>query len=271
MATPLRLIHPELSTFGSAVRPLRPSKIGKLLGCAMSVVLTMHDEREGGAKAQTGNLVHSAAMWYHKTEGTEAARIEAGLAALEEARGKFPEGDEAKARSIFASYAADKANRDAKVLWCEEPVRLTLKADPTDPTQEEIVIQGTLDQVREDKDGDLYVHDIKTGDYNDEQASILEYLAQQATYILAARETLSKKVVGGGLIYTPGYAKVRGRVHLPLPLTVGQCEDILRLVPAIVAAVRRGEAVFRPGKEACQWCEKKPWPKCHNLFKGMYG
>lgn len=235
----------------------------------MSVVLAM-GEYEGKPSAQTGNLVHSAAKWYHKTTGTEAARIAAGKEALEAARAEFPQGDAEKASKIFSSYVADRENKEAEVVWCEEPVRLTLKADPTDPTQEEIVIAGTLDQVRR-KNGVLRVWDIKTGERYTAEYNVLKYLIQQSAYTLAARQTLDPEIQPGGLIFTPGYGKVRGKVHLPNPLTVEQCGDLLLTVPLIVSNIRRGERLFHPSPSACEWCKVGPWPKCHQMYKGFYG
>lgn len=269
--TPLKVIHADMLTFGSESRPLRPSKVAKFLACPMSVLLTIHEQREGGKAAQTGNLVHSGAEAFHKTIGTEGERIAAGLAALDAARAEFPEGDEEAAIKIFRSYAADKTNANAVVPWCEEPVRLVLSPDPGDPTGQPIVIAGTLDQVRRAPDGTLSVWDIKTGTFHGANDTVLEYLTQQAVYTLAARACLDSSIVPGGLIRTHGYSIIRGQVHLPNPLTVSQCEDLILLVPPLVAAIRRGEPVFRPGVDACRFCDVKPWPSCHNTFKGLYG
>jgi len=269
--TPLNVIHPDLLNFASESRPLRPSRVSKLLACPMSIVLTMHEEREGGAKAQTGNILHDLAEHYHKAKGSEADRIAAGLSALEAARAQFPEGDPDEALKIFRSYTADQENALAVVPWCEEPVRLVLPADPGDPTGQPVVIQGTLDQVRRSPDGTLSVWDIKTGTFHDAHATVLEYLTQQAVYTLAARATLDPEIQPGGIIYTNGYRVTRGRVHVPNPLTVAQCEDLVLMVPPMVASVRRGEAAFRPGNESCRFCHVKPWPKCHSMFRGVYG
>lgn len=268
---PLNQVHDDLRTFGSASRPLRPSKIGKLLSCAMQIVLDMYDETPGGKAAQTGNLVHTAAEWYHKTTGVEEARVAAGLEALEKARDKFPAGDDTAARTIFAAYAADKENRDAEVVWAEAKVTLTMQADRGDPTGEPIVISGTLDQVRRDKNGVLRVWDIKTGTTYSGADNLLMATAQQAVYVLAARETLSKEIQVGGLIHTAGYAKVKGKVHLPLEMTVEDCDAVLSLVPAIVSQIRQGRPGYRPSVEACQWCSHKPWPKCRRSYGGLYG
>lgn len=270
-------VHPELAAFGSAARPLRPSRVSKLLGCAMGIVLVMHDESEGGAAAQTGNLVHDAAEHYHKTKGTLAQRTEAGLAALEAARAEFPAGDPEKAREIFRAYAQDRENIEAEVLWVEQQVTLTLAADPGDPTGEPIVITGTLDQVRRDKaDGVLRVWDIKTGDYKSGDENVLDYLTQQAVYTLAARATLDPTIDIGGLIYTPAYFKARSKVHLPNTMTVEQAEDLLLTVPAVVSMIRRGLPIFRPEVDHCKFCDVKrnlgkPFPKCRTHYRGIYG
>jgi len=273
MTVPLTVIHPDLKTFGSEDRPLRPSKVAKFLACPMSVVLAMYEESDGNRAAQTGSLVHAGAEAFHKTKTGD--RAAAGLKALDEARAKFPEGDEAQARAIFRQYAADKENQEAEVVWAEEKVRLVIPAAPHDPTGLPIVIQGTLDQVRLHRDGVKRVWDIKTGSYLTGEESVLEYLTQQAVYTLAARETLDPDIDVGGLIYTPAYDKARSRVHLPNPMTVEQCQDLLLTLPPIVAMIRSGDPVFRPGKDACRFCDMKklgyPWPKCRTRFRGVYG
>lgn len=265
----------DLSNFGSAACPLRPSRVAKFLGCPMSVVLTMWDEdKGGGTAAQTGNLVHDAAEAYHKARED---RVAAGMKALAAARSQFPEGDPIKAEAIFRSYAADRANQEAVVVWCEEPVTLTLAPAPEDPTGKPVVITGTLDQVRRDftcPRGVFYpglsVWDIKTGARFDADDTVNEYLIQQATYTLAARQTLDASVTPGGLIYTPGYEKTRSRRFVGLPLTIPQCNILLAPVVHWVAAVRRGVPCFKPSAEACKFCPAKPWPNCVERARGVY-
>lgn len=237
----------------------------------MSVVLTMHDEGLGGVSAQTGNLVHDAAEAYHKEKGTQSDRVAAGLAALAAAREQFPQGDAEKATTIFGSYAADPENQNAVVLWCEQRVRLVLPAAPSDPTGEPIVIEGTLDQVRRHPDGRKRVWDIKTGSAKTADENVTDYLIQQATYTLAAVETLDPEIEPGGLIYTPGYLSSRGRRHLELPLTIETCKLLLAGVPDIVAAIRRGTPLAYPSADVCKWCDVRPFPKCANGFTGFYG
>ncbi len=272
MATPLNVIAPELLSFASASRPLRPSRVAKFLACPMGVVLSMHEESSGGRAAQTGSLVHAAADAFHKSKEDRTA---AGLAALEAARAKFPYGDEEKAREIFRSYSSDPENEKAQVLWSEASVTLTLQAAEGDPTQEAIVIRGTLDQVRRHPDGTLRVWDIKTGSFLSGEETVLDYLTQQAVYTLAARETLDPSIQPGGIIYTPAYERVRTRAHLDNPLTVENCGDLLLTVPYLVSMIRQGMPVFTPSVSACKFCEIKkagnPWPKCRTRYRGVYG
>ena len=106
----------ELRDFASAKRPLRPSKCCSFGGCPMAIVLSMHDEGgAGGRAADTGSLVHAAVKAFHSTSG--AGRVAAGQAALRAAREQFPAGDEEKGLRVFGSYAEDKANAEAEVVW----------------------------------------------------------------------------------------------------------------------------------------------------------
>jgi RecB family exonuclease len=263
-------VHPRLRKFATAEHPLRPSKVADVLACPLSYILSMHEEdSNGGVAAQTGNLIHRAVDAFHKTTDREA-RVAAGVAALEAAREKFPGGDAKKAQKIFTAYAADPENADARVKWVEQAVELTLPADHLDPTGEPIVIRGTMDQGRIGSDGIPRVWDVKTGDYLPPRECLDEHTVQQAVYVLAARKTLHPKFEPGGLIYTPNYEKSRGKRHLPYPMTVQQCEDVIAMLPLVVAAVRRGRAIARPGVDSCRWCDHKSWPRCHGLYRGMF-
>lgn len=231
----------------------------------MSVFLKYEDESEGGVAAQTGNLVHAAAAALHQHHD-----LEAGLAALEAARIQFPRGDGKKAVSIYRAYAADPENSEADVPWVEQKVRLDLAAAPGDPTGEPVVIEGTLDQVRR-KDGRLRVWDIKTGDRLGAEENLDDYLIQQAVYVLAARQTLDAEILPGGLIYTPGYLKPRGRRFIPYDLTIEQLKLFVTPVIHAVSLIRQGIPAFRPSAENCRWCEYRPFTQCSRVFKGLYG
>lgn len=257
--------------FGSVAMPLRPSSLHRLVACPMSAFLTWSPPGEnslGGKSAQTGNLVHAAVKIYHQTAGD----VRAGAEALAAARAEFPDGDVKEAEKIFAAYVADPKNQAAQVVWAEQPVRVEIEAAPGDPTGEPIIVEGTLDQVRRDADGfpGLSVWDVKTGDYLSSTEIVDEHRVQQACYVLAARETLDPSIVPGGIIYTPAYAKARGRVFLPLKMTVETCRMLLLNVAHSVSLIRRGVPLYRPSADACRWCPVRPYEQCSSQFHGAY-
>lgn len=268
---PLNVIESDWTLFATEERPLRPSRMGVFAACPMSAFLRDAGEEGGGEAAQTGNLVHTAAAVFHRTVGSPQQREEAGLEALQQDRVRFPLGLADKAASIFRSYAADPKNVDAEVPWVEQSVTLRLPAHPLDPTGRDVVSKGTLDQVRRDRrDGKLKVYDIKTGSALDPRMTVAKYLIQQATYVLAARQTLDPEIQPGDIIWTPGYAKgPRARVFLPQGLTVELCELLLYDVTRQIAEIRSGTPIFRPG-DACKFCELSDFDTCSSKYKGLY-
>jgi hypothetical protein len=166
---------------------------------------------------------------------------------------------------MYAAYIADPKNTppSIEVVWCEEPVTLILPPDDTDPTGQNVVISGTLDQVRRYPDGSLKVWDIKTSKLSvDDQ--LQEYVVQQVIYTCAAQATLDPGIQMGGLICTRNYTVARAKIHVPWPLTFTASVrtmllDSLRLA---VANVRRGKKTFHPSVSACRFCEVKPYPNC---------
>lgn len=264
--------HPLLGVFATEAHPLRPSRVARFVACPMSVCLSFPDEEGlGNRAAQTGNLIHEGVKAFHLQSGSPEARVEAACLALEAAREKFPGGDPEKGGKILRSYATDPENFTARVRWVEQPVRLTLPPDPSDPTGLPVVIAGTLDQVREDTDGTLRVWDLKTGDRLDGPDTLLEYTIQQAVYTLAARASLDPKVMPGGLIYTPGYLKGgKTRKFLPFEFTIRDAEDLVAVVPLFVAGVRAGKPLPHPSVVGCDWCDHRPFPKCLGTFRGLF-
>lgn len=243
--------------FGSAKRPLRPSSLVRVGACPMSAVLNddmVNDD--GNGAAQTGNLIHAAAAAFHRAASsmTATARTEEGLAALEAARLKFPDGSYPKAVETFRAYAADPENIEADCPWVEQPIELRIQAAPNDPTGEPIVVIGTLDQVRRERNGRLRLWDIKTGSRLSGSESLTAYAVQQACYLLAARQVLADNVEPGGLIYTPGYEKKHGRRFFRYTLTVEECMLLVSVVAYNVALIRSGIPIFRPGVDTCEYC-----------------
>lgn len=258
--------------------PLRASALPKINECPASVFLSEEfwhidedDTETGGEAAQTGNLVHSAAHAFH----TEALglppdnRTEAGLAALEAAREKFPAGDPKRARKIFQAYAADKANQEAEVVASEQKIICRLPPAPFDPTGQPVVIRGTLDQVRI-VNGVPTVHDIKTGKKFYGLVALDHYMTQQAAYTLGARQTWGDKwgapVEPGTLICTDGYFRPNGRVFWYHSWGVERIPLILQNVVTQVAAARMKFLGFASSTDACQWCEHKKFANCSAFY-----
>lgn len=270
ISLPVFTPKPRHLLFATEEHPLRPSSTGKIFACPMSVFMTWIEQDDGGnSAADTGSMVHAGAAAFHNTKGTDEFRKGAGDEAVVSSLDKFPQGNTEKALSIFAAYAADPKNSTADVVWCEQKVKLVLPPVSSDPTGKSVVFIGTLDQVRRYQ-GVLQVWDIKTGSGKDANASLAEYLLQQVVYTLAARDTLDGEIQTGGLIYTPGYEKPRGRRFLPLGINVDQCVSLLTPLVHIVSLIRQGVPLFTPSAGACQYCSVGPYTNCIPMYQGVY-
>jgi hypothetical protein len=257
--------------------PLRASALPNLLECPASVLMSQKfwvpGEDEGGGKpAQTGNLVHSAAAVFHRTPGTPEDRTEAGLAALEAARSKFPLGEVARAKKHWLAYAADPKNQEAEVVKCEETLTARLPPSPLDPTKKPVVVRGHLDQLRREPDGRLTVYDIKTGARFYGQVALDHYMVQQAAYVYGAWQTWKDEFPGarfdaGALICTEGYFKPMGRPYWYHKWNLKGTLLILRPVVNAVAAARAGLLDFRPSTETCKWCDHKSFANCSAFYE----
>jgi len=238
----------NLSDFGTEAWPLRPSSLGKLLECPMSVALDLISDSNGGA--QTGSVLHAGVEQFHRTLNEEE-----GLRALIEAAKSFPLAAVAKAQGWYEKYVADAKNREAQVTHLEHPVSVWYNG---------VYIAGTLDQLRFE-DGVYRVWDVKSGTYLKPEGMRKAYAAQQAAYVLAARATLGLDVRPGGIIRVHGYDMKRGEVFVEMnEKTVADCEALLAPVVPIVRAVRAGARDFRPSDDACRFCPARSLqlPEC---------
>lgn len=264
----------DLSLFGTDAMPLRPSALPKLMKCPMRYVMSYFETDEGGAAAQTGNVIHGVAAAFHS-----GATREEALEAIPSLMQKFPLAKEDYARRHSVAYLDDPANRTAVVLWVEKAVTLRVREDGTVPltldppkVPGDVVVIGTLDQVRRVADGSLQVWDIKTGDASTGDENVDEYQRQQAAYVLAAIQTLDPTIQPGGLIYTPGYFEgPRARRHLPTKVTIRDAVAQMRDVALDVVNIRRGHRSFRPSIGACGFCPFKRYPKCSTRADGLLG
>lgn len=248
----------DVTKFGTREIPLRPSKLGTLVKCPMSVLLSYFGDGEGNQGAQTGSVVHRGVEVFHRTNGDAVAAKEA----VEEALSTFPEANRDNARRWLNAYVADPTNQEATVVAVEQSVELDYRG---------VYLRGTLDQIRQDADGTLLVWDLKTGASLEPDAAVDEYQFQQAGYVLAARQTLALDVRPGGLILAAGYDKKWGRRFLPMGVDVADCEQLMDEVVAAVEAIRAGRRPFVPTADHCRFCPFKRYPKCKGVASRLLG
>lgn len=252
--------------FGSEEWPLRPSSLKKLLTCPgqyyLDAILQINDEKAG---LHTGSVVHKGVEVFHRTPGDPLTRKEEAVAAAHAAIPTFPLADQEKVFRWLAAYANDKANIDADIPYIEQQVFYRIPIDG----QPDIVIRGTLDQIRRGKDGRLTIWDLKTGSYMNPAQIVDESQVQQAAYVLAARQTLGIEVFPGGIIYAAGYDKPRGQRFLPLGVDVDDCEAIMEVVKQKVLDIRSGRRDFTPSAAACGWCKHRTFPACSTTHRSL--
>ncbi len=262
----------DLSKFGTDEMPLRPSKLGDMAKCPMSVVLRYCDTDEGNPAAQTGSIVHDVIEAYHR-----GATQKEALARIKPLEQRFPLGDPDKARKWATAYFTDTENIGAKIEFLEQPVTCRLRAtgeiplEPCEPLPDDVVIRGTLDQVRRMPDGTLLVWDVKTGTSKTADEAVSEYQRQQAAYVVGAIQSLNRTIRPGGLIFVAGYDKPRARRHLPMRADLTHVVNLLRDVVVDTLNIRRGHRSYRPSEGACKYCPYKLYPSCCTRADGLLG
>lgn len=245
--------------FGSRAAPLRASSLPGLVKCPkkhMLMSLGIIENRDSKA-ADTGSAVHAGAYEWHRTGDLDKA-IEAMKSRLHE----FPLADLCDAELSLRPYCADPRNSPEKVVQQEIEIELVLPC----PGDDDIVIQGRLDQIR--SDGCLW--DIKN---SEKRSGFL--LVHYATYQLA----VYAKAMGvqiGGIINPYGYRKRRkpGEEKTLSPngvfypengygdrWTAEHTDMLLNEIVHEVQRIRRGEVVARPG-DHCDFCPAQNFIDC---------
>lgn len=257
MATALPMATPTLQEFGSRKYPLRSSSLPTLLRCPLRQVLMFQRLiiDESGEPADTGSLMHLAAAHWHKNGDIEGAR-RAMLAAVDQ----FPKGNVLDAGKLFSAYAADPRNQSAQFELIEDKIEIELPPWPDDPTQEPIIVTGTLDQVRYNvANGNLEVWDIKTSKKGG-VVLVFDYAAQIAAYTFGAEQRLKKPVHPGGIIRVRGYvtkgtdpASRPDGIFFPAMISRSQVPQLLDAVRQKVSMIRQGIVMPTPG-EYCSYC-----------------
>jgi RecB family exonuclease len=243
-------VNYDLTTFGTEARPLRASSLPRIVRCPLAAVLeAFSDERSSGPAADTGTAVHFAVRLWHR-EANKDARVAAEV--MRRSLDRFPLADLDAASVMFSDYTNDRRNREAEVVLCEEQITFTLEAEEGET--EEIVIVGTLDQVRRDKHGRLTVWDLKTGK-PDGWDMLHEHALQLAAYQIGAGVRLKKQCQGAGIIRTQDYRRRNGPgpVFWEAPWSLIDAHMMLHSVRDAVRRIRSGRVYTGPGSH-CRWC-----------------
>lgn len=260
-------------TFATAAFPLRASSIPDLVLCPMKRFLLFQGELHdsGNTSAEVGTMVHSIVASWHRSGFDE----DGAIAFETEWEVRYPlvcsAGKYKHVLEHVSGYCGDPRNKVRPVLL-EHPVSVELPAHETDPTGQSVVVQGTLDQVRETTEG-LRLYDLKTG--RTEGAQMLNlYAYQVAAYCIMATELLGEPVNPGALIRSSGYL---GRnlfvepeppgVFFHLPWNLDDCRDLLDSVRLAVANIRRGEVTFVPGYHCATTCPARGLQRCLSMWK----
>lgn len=272
----------NLSEFGTAKYPLRPSALKKLVNCSMQSILELLGDLEdrSNAGAQTGTVTHSAIEAFHREQRDMEAKTVAGLQALKDACKSNPLADEREAEIYFAHYANDPRNQRAEFvrqhtggIALEMQVSGKLSPHPSDATGQDIIIEGKLDQLRV-FNGKLCLMDYKSG-----RTSAFEmmhiYVYQQAAYMELARQNgypVDEAYIIRGYKYRERGADLPSpaEAFVAMPFLPKDLPLILDRVKLEVARVRSGDLQFGPGA-LCSWCPAKGISNCIPIARKRLG
>ncbi len=249
----------DLSTFATAVNPLRPSGMSIMLVCPWrAAMLHMYDYAEDGSRAaaDTGSAMHMAAAEMHR--GKELAEC---IKSMGVGLPKYPAADLSDAADMFLKYASDPRNRGVEAVLVEQAVAFSIEAAPEDHTQARIEVTGTLDQVRR-TNGRLVAWDIKTS--KKDPTDILHAATfQMAAYCVGAAIHLNEPVQPGGIIMPRQYRKdvATSPVFYHFPWRFQDIEHILLAIRHQVAAIRAGRIWHNPSPD-CRWCHMRTPDLC---------
>lgn len=248
-------------------KPIRASMLPYLFACPK-----MFYERFGAdgsiddVAANTGSMVHAGIETYHKSNGKLAVAVKA----IEAAKVKYPSGDVDEATVLLRKYVErEKSNPRGQTLtgYNEFQGAVKIPCSPLDKTGQEIVITGTVDQLREKMPPTKfrpYTHcgvvDHKSG--RRYGADMLEYYAPQlAVYMLIASEMLGDEKIGCYITRLQDLKRCDLPFFWEFEFNVADCLKILTPVQTRIAEIRAGLHSATPGKH-CEYCAVKPYPNC---------
>jgi len=209
-------------------------------------------DSESGVAADTGTAVHQAASVWHKSKKKDAS---VAIKVMRELHALYPLANLDTADAIFQRYANDERNINATTILIEEKIVIRLPPTEDDKTQAEIVLSGTLDQVREGEGGILTLVDIKTGKSHEGLDMLNHYAMQQACYMYGASELLGRPVHRAALCRTNDYEYKSRPVFWHYSWGLPIAKMMIAELRQTIADVRNGRIDIRPSQSACKWCQ----------------
>jgi len=224
------------------MKGIRASLLPTLFTCIRS--LDYLEDKVSNEYAETGSLIHCGIEALHKLKSIDSA-----LAVMAVKQSDYPEANGAKAVHGFRRYAEEQ-QQWGSVSETEYPIAFTLAPSPIDPTKEEIVIEGTLDQVRV-ANGIETVADAKTG------SKSIKWMTRHYAPQLAAYQygwfVASGRKPHATIIRTQDALSGGGKFWHPVPWGWDTVLDIMDAVRTLVALRRLGLKIATGG-DHCEWC-----------------
>lgn len=267
-------VKKDLRCYGDASNPIHASALPNIIKCNWSAALMFlfADEYESSEAADTGSATHVAVAEWHRSKEVKAA-----IEAMRDNSAKYPKANLTEAANMFLLYQADPRNKEAEIashngkLLIEQRITITIAPAQDDPSPEkEIVIVGTLDQVRVGVDGRPSVWDLKTSKWAGNVLMNM-YFYQLGAYALGASSLMNKPVKLGGLITPRHYTQEKTPEKSPIgifwnyPNRFHDLEHVLNGIRHSVAQIRSG-MVWPSPSDQCKYCPGRGTEECVPLL-----
>ena len=218
-------------------------------------------EFESSEAADTGSMVHLGIQLFHTLGETKGGEDAAKAAIFQSLKELYRHGNPDEATSQFNSYVKrERQDRRGKVIESECKIEFEIEPHECDKTQEKIVIQGTVDQIREAGEW-YYVNDFKTG-FMPGANMVMTYLPQLACYMYGGMMKMKTQKVKAFILRTRDLISSRNPFYWQMPLTPARVECILDIIAYKIALIRNGVLDITPGKH-CEYCnDPRYYPDC---------
>ena len=247
--------------FATEKMPLRGSMLKFFVECPLRYELTLGTDRVANGPMETGSAVH----WL--IEEFERTKSPIGEKHYKQAEKKWPQATPDAIREYFAGYARKAGELTAKygsVIGIETQGTTRLAPAKIDPTQKEIVINGTWDQLRA-LEGDDGVFTYNLIDFKVSTQPIADmiktYALQLASYTIGVGQKFNTDKVKCFVANPLLMAKPRSMFIYPAKFTIAKCNRLLDIVRLHIAAIRSGVTPAIAGY-SCKYCPKRSPENC---------